>query len=903
MRATCWTFLPAFLLASSATAQTTGDCWTVPLPVDHVDSARLHAALAPRSARAAHLGGPPPRIDGRLEDAAWCAALPATDFVQSRPNPGALATLPSAARVLFDDEAIYVAVRLWDPHPDSLAAPFPRRDDETTSDWVFVEIDSRFDRRSGFSFGVNPRGVQVDGAWSADVDYDPAWNGVWASAARIDSAGWTVEYRIEFSQLALGRSRPGLPLTWGINFYRTTPHRGETSNWAPRLPSVVGIVSHFNTLLGISVPPRRAARELTAYSALSGTRSPEPSGAAEDLSASAGGDFRFRPTSATTVAMSLHPDFGQVEADPSQVNLTTFETFLPEQRPLFVDGGDIFRFPSALEFASRGTSFALESPFYSRRIGRAPRVGCPDAALTCGEPRTTTLLGAGRISTRTGDGWTAGAFNAWTSAEYASYTDSTGNRRRTLGEPLTSFSVARVAREMGGSRAAIGLLATAVERIGMDVRVDSLLPSRAVVTGVDGRWRSPGDRYEASGFALLSRVRGSTAAIAALRHETLHGYDRLDSLGSMAPVLSPSHSMTGMSAQARLARIEGRLLWGVAGRVVGRGFETNDVGFQRNADWMLVTGYWNYQVYRPGHAVRRWMVGSSQLGVGWTTGGTRRAAAVNLTTSADLRSYWGGSLSLDHEFPAHDLAMLRGGPALLLPSRDRLALTAYTDSRRRWQVTLNLTGTREARNRSTGIALSPTLAGFINDRLQLGLTPSLESTQEAWQYVDQPRDQSGRAHYVLGALRQTTGSLTGRATLALSAHLTVQLYTQAFLSTGRFARFQEVTAPAAPRADDRVTPLGARIRFDSAGRRYVVDAGLAGEFAFADPAFAVREFHLNLLLRWEFLPGSTFFLVWTQERTGHEMGAGSLTDNARALWHIPPLNALVAKVSYRLVLS
>src|SRR5512146_1144458 len=150
MRATCWTFLLAFLLGSSATAQTTGDCWTVPPPVDHVDSARLHAALAPRSARAAHLGGPPPRIDGRLDDAAWCAALPATDFVQSRPNPGALATLPSAARVLFDDEAIYVAVRLWDPHPDSLVAPFPRRDDETTSDWVFVEIDSGLERRLGF---------------------------------------------------------------------------------------------------------------------------------------------------------------------------------------------------------------------------------------------------------------------------------------------------------------------------------------------------------------------------------------------------------------------------------------------------------------------------------------------------------------------------------------------------------------------------------------------------------------------------------------------------------------------------------------------------------------------------------------------------------------------------------
>jgi hypothetical protein len=161
-----------------------------------VDSARVAAALVPRTMRAIRLTGPPPTIDGRLDDPIWRTVPVATDFVQSSPHPGALARWRTEVQVAYDDAALYVAVRLYDPHPDSIVAPYPRRDDETTSDWAFVEIDSRHDHRSAFGFGINPRSVQADGAWSDDVVYDGTWDGVWEGAARIDSLGWTAEYRI-----------------------------------------------------------------------------------------------------------------------------------------------------------------------------------------------------------------------------------------------------------------------------------------------------------------------------------------------------------------------------------------------------------------------------------------------------------------------------------------------------------------------------------------------------------------------------------------------------------------------------------------------------------------------------------------------------------------------------------
>lgn len=791
----------------------------------------MHAARAARIEIGTRLTVSPPRIDAALDDPAWCAAPPVTDFVQSRPSPGALATLPSVARVLYDDDALYVALRLFDPHPDSIVAPFPRRDDETTSDWVFVEIDSRFDRRSGLSFGLNPRGVQVDGSWWDDVNYDAAWNGVWESAAAIDSLGWTAEYRIPFSQLPLARSDAGAPLVWGINFYRTTPHRGETSNWSPRLPTVVGVVSHFNQLRGLTVPPGHGTLELVPYVAVGG----------RELTATGGGDLRFRPTRRTSVALSLHPDFGQVEADPSQVNLTTFETFLPEQRPLFAEDAEAFHFTTALAFSSRDASFDQESPFYSRRIGHA-----------------SSLLGATRVSARAADGWSGALLHAWTGAAGA--------------EPLTSFTVVRGRRAFDDGRSALGLLGTFVDRLRPDGAVDTTLATTALVLGAEGRARFARDRYEVSAYTLASRVGGSPAAIAGIRRQPRHGYALADTmLGALG----------GISAQARIARIEGRLRWGLVARLVGRGFETNDVGFQRNADWMLAAASWTYQVFRPGHFIRRWSVASSQMGLGWTMAGERRAGVANLTVAADLRDYWGGSLSVDHDFPAADPAFLRGGPPLLRPVRDRWALAAYTDTRRNWQVTLDLAGMREPATGSVGTTVSPALSVFVTDRLQLGLTPSAGFTREGWQYVAQPRDSGGHVHYVLGELHQTTASLTTRATYAFSSHLTLQLYGQMFLGGGHYDKFKEVTAPRAARPADRVTALPS-----------------SAPFAFAGPDFSDRELHLNLLFRWEFLPGSTLFLVWTQTRADRMVRAFDIGRDLGRLWSAPADDAVLLKVSY-----
>lgn len=850
------------------------------------------AALAPRRLVAKRLSGPAPVIDGRLDEPAWAEAETASDLVQRQPEPGALSRLRTEARVLYDADALYVGVRLYDPKPETITAPYPRRDDEITSDWAFVEIDSRHDRRTGFSFGVNPRGVQADGAWFGDSQYDSAWNGVWESAARIDAEGWQAEFRIPFSQLVYTAEDPAPDGTaaarFGINVYRYNPSRGESSNWSPRLPSLAGIVSHFNELL-LRVPARRPRLELAPYASTtaSGGRA----------SASGGLDLRAGLGPAFTVTGALHPDFGQVEADPSEVNLTTFETLFSERRPLFVENAGLFAFDLGLPLVSRDDSFAAESAFYSRRIGRPPRLRLPEGVTPLETPESATLLGAAKLTGRTATGWSVGGLYALTGSESARYLDAAGSAGTARVEPVTQFALARVSRDFRGGASAVGGFASLVDRSGMTPELEALLPERSLAAGLDARHRFGGGRYEATGFLVGSRVEGSPEAVAGLLRGPGHYTQRPD-----APHLDtgpPGPAASGFAAQARIARVGGEhWRFALAGRAASPRLELNDAGFQRNADWLVAFASLGYQQDRPSGPFRRWAVGSGQLAAGWSFGGERRAAVVNLFANADLRSYWGGSLSYDHELPALQTEALRGGPALLLPSRDALALSLYTDSRRTSQLSLDVKGFREAATGSRRLSLAPTLSLRASDRLALSLGPSFEWTTDGWHYVG-TAVAAGSPHYVLGRLEQATASLTARLDLAFSPRLSLQLYAQPFASRGRFDELQQVAEPRAARTADRLWPFGpGQVAEGPAGLR--LDLGPDGSALLPDPSYRVRDLRANLVLRWEYRPGSTLFVVWSQDRHADLAGEPGFAPGRELLgaFDAPPRNTLLVKLSY-----
>jgi hypothetical protein len=863
------------------------------------DANANEAALTRRRLVGSRLHGPAPLIDGALDEAVWAEAQVASDFVQRRPDPGRLATVRSEARVLYDTQALYIGVRLLDPAPETIVAPYLRRDDEATSDWVFVEFDSRHDRRTAFSFGLNPRGVQVDGMFFDDVSYDTAWNGVWQGAARVDASGWTAEYRIPFSQLVYavdGRPAPDgtAPDVFGLNVYRYSPRHGETSNWSPRLPSLAGIVSNFNDL-ELRVPVRRGRFELAPY--VSGTTTTPAGHAGGSRKGSGGIDLRAGLGPAFTLAAAVHPDFGQVEADPSEVNLTTFETLLGERRPFFVEEGGLLAFGLGLPLTTRGNSFASEQAFYSRRIGRPARLAVPEGAAAGRPPAGATLLAAARLTGRTASGWSAGALGALTDAETVRLGETSGSVRAVRVEPRTAFGVARASKDFRSGRSAIGALVTLVGRSLMTPDLAALLPSRSLALGLDARHRFAGDRYEAAGFVIGGSLQGTPRAIASVLHGPGHYSQRPDATHLDGGVHDSAAS--GFAGQARLEKIGGEhWRWSVAAHTVSPRLDLNDVGFQNNADWLVTLGSLTYRQDRPGKWFRRWAVGTNQVGAGWSFAGERRAAVLNLTASADLRSYWGGSVSFDQELAALQTEALRGGPALLTPSRETASISLYSDTRRPSQATLEVRGTREPGTHSHQLAVAPALTLRAADRLAFSLTPSLAWSMNDWQFVSAPAG-SGGHHYVLGRLVQRTASLTLRADLAFSSRLTLQLYAQPFASQGEFGDYKEVVAPRAARTQDRVRPLPAAQLPLGPGGPLTIDAGASGILSFADPSYHARDLRASLVLRWEYRPGSELYAVWTQQRSGHT--AEPFASPGREILEAfgpRPVNTLLLKASY-----
>ena len=410
----------------------------------------------PPTLQAHRLSGPPPQVDGMLGEADWRSASVARGFVVFEPDEGARPTHPTEARVLYGPEALYVGIRAFDTAPDSIVRRLARRDDRPHSDWVDMVIDSYLDRRTAFRFGVNPAGVKSDVYIFDDTNEDDSWDAVWEVATRIDDLGWTAEFRIPYSQL---RFDGAVRQIWGLNFVRYVGRHLETSLWAPISRGDGAMVSRFGKLVGLDgiSPPMRL--EVTPYSLASVQAAPgsadDPFHSHRDFASMLGADAKYGITSDLTLDLTVNPDFGQVEADPAQVNLSAFETFLDERRPFFVEGANIFAFGF-----SPGDDGEDEGLFYSRRIGRAPR-GAVSGAAYVDVPRQTRILGALKLSGKTDSGWSLGLLHSITGREHARLADSGGTRLADqLVEPSAHYGMARIMKDLRGGRSAVGLVST-----------------------------------------------------------------------------------------------------------------------------------------------------------------------------------------------------------------------------------------------------------------------------------------------------------------------------------------------------------------------------------------------------------------------------------------------------------
>ena len=853
---------------------------TTPVPV----------AVAARAGRGA------PAVDGRLDDPVWQAATPITDFTQRDPHEGQPGTERTEARIAYTDDALYVAIRAYDSHPEAIVAQLTRRDEESPSDWLAIGIDSYRDRRTAFAFFVNPAGVKRDSYLFDDSNEDYSWDAVWEVATSRDAEGWTAEFRIPFSQLRFPKRDEH---QFGFNVYRVIARLNEEQYW--RLPpkNQSGMVSRFGDLIGIEGinPPRRV--EVMPYAAASGTFDPAEAGnpfqTGRDGRGRTGADVLVGLTSNLTLSATINPDFGQVEADPAVVNLTAFESFFPEKRPFFNEGLDVFRFPIALGDGDG----ANEQLFYTRRIGRAPQGEADDRGGYAQEVTETTILGAAKLTGKTPSGWTVGLLSALTAEERADVVDAAGTRFSDPVEPRSLYSVGRLARDFRNGLTQIGVFATAMDR-SLPRGLDDLRRS-AYAGGLKWSHRFRHDTYSVNGWLVGTRVLGSPEAIDETQRSSARYFQRPDlDYVTYDPART---SLSGFAGQFIFNKhAGGNWRFGVGVDTRSPGFEVNDIGYQRDADRSIQFTWINRRWLQPGKVFRRLNINFNQW-YGWTYGWDRLALGGNVNLNYTLLNYWGGYLGLNREWDGIATGALRGGPAFIRPGGTNGWGGFYTDERKTLRVGVSGSFWRGDEGAGWQYWVGPNVSWRPATNVDLSVSPSLSRGADRWQYLD-TQDALGSTHYLFGDLEQTTVNLTLRGNATFTPELSLQVYAQPFVASGDFTGFKQVSDPRAARFADRFEVFEAdRLMVQTGEVGVDLDRDGQVDLDLGNPDFSYLSFRSNVVLRWEYLLGSTLFLVWQHGRSydNHD-GTFNLGSSLDQLFRSDARNTFVVKLNYWLSL-
>jgi len=734
------------------------------------------------------------QIDGRLDEPAWQAATPVTEFRQFDPNEGQPASERTEARILIDDAAIYVGIRLHDREPQKIQRQLARRDEAIEGDLVELTFDSYHDHLSAFIFRLSPAGARRDAAVSANGNQDNSWDAVWEGSATVDSLGWTAEFRIPLSQLRYDRNQS----TWGLQLGRKIARKAEVSFFAFTPKTEQQGVNRYGHLTGLGKLPSPRRLELVPY-ALAKNENPgvarnDPLQKRNNVVPGAGLDLKYGLTSNFTLDATFNPDFGQVEVDPAVVNLSAFETFFPERRPFFVEGASIFRFGAMrTQNTSNGYNF-----LHTRRIGRQPQRFLGGSNVTFVDaPLETTIATAAKLTGRTSGGWSIGVLDAFTMREEARYLDAAGAQHRTTVEPRANYFIGRVKRDLREGNTTIGFAATAVNRSLDDPALLPIFRRAAYVGGIDWNHAWSNQRYAFDGAIAVTHNLGSAEAIDALQLSSARYLQRPDREHNRRDPTKTS--LTGYVAEMTFAKLSGRHWKGsVSYQEYSPLFEINEAGFLGSTDMRSVTPLIYYDESRPGKYLRNW----SQFlfwNPTWNFDGDMTYNGVGAISFAEFPNFWGLFLRFDWRPPVFDDGLTRGGPLARVISGGGAQAEVTTDRRKRY--TFGLFGSRSWNSAGGwGNQISPSATFRPSTALRLTFSPSYSRTHAMAQFVTRVTDATAAntfgSRYVFATLDQHQLALVTRVDWTFTPQLSFQLFTQPLLAAADFQDYKEFVRPS-----------------------------------------------------------------------------------------------------------
>ncbi len=914
-------FLRPFVSMVATLVMTAGlALWAPPLAGQQSDS---DVTAGRRGERAAPTHTAQPRVgdiilDGVLDDPAWAGAPAMSGFVQQQPVEGEPAKHDTEVRVLFDEDAVWVALRMHDTEPDRIARQLYRRDDRGQADYVEIGFDPNLDRRTAYVFAVSASNVQADKYLYDDEREDQAWDAVWASAVSVDDGGWSAELRIPLSQIRYEASE-GIQ-RWGFDVHRSRVATKEETFLALISRLRQGKVSQFAVLEGIRAP--RASRRIEALPYVVSSVHNGPAEAGDPFfdgtsaSSRVGVDLSYGVGAAFTLDATINPDFGQVEADPAVINLSAFETFFQERRPFFVEDARVFDF---------NLSGGRNQLFYSRRVGRPPHGGAPDGALFSDAPDNATILGAAKLAGRTSSGLSIGVLAAMTGSEHGrAVFDDGGEIGTFLVEPRTEYGVVSLQQDFRDGATTVGGIVTALRRdLPGDGTFDDLA-SKAFNGGVRFEHQWNDREWALWGFLAGSHVRGSQSAIADIQEASNHYFQRPDATRFR---LDPTRTaISGVEWRVQFERRSG-LHW--TGSVwlaeVTKGFEINDLGFSPSAERLDGGFRFGYREINPGSVFRNYNVSFTNFHNvshealdepgswdSWRSAYLRGSFSLN--AEGQLLNYWNGHLTLSYNPDGWSRSGTRGGPIMKDPGSAGLNGRFNTDRRQR----VSLGGGVEWRAQNDGAGGQLQLSGDVrvrpSSRLEITVQPRVEWQDVGDQYVTSsdalPYDPTFGRRYLFADLERTTVSMETRLDWTFSPTLTLQLFAQPLLSSGDFVAYKQLARARSfefrafqpgtvAQGPDGVGCGGGDICRLGDDQHVDFDQDGVADFSFSERDFNVRSLVGNAVLRWEYRPGSTVFVVWQRRQTARVLlGDFDLSRDIGALWGAPSDDRLIVKVNY-----
>ena len=833
---------------------------------------------------------PKPVIDGKLDDDCWKNGTWAGNFRQWIPSEGAKPTYPTDLNIQYDDKNLYVAFRVHDGEPDKILRLAGVRD-ELAGDMVGINFDSYRDYRTGFEFTLTAWGQKVDLVLFNPMNWDFNWNPVWKGKVGMEDSAWVAEMEIPLSQLRYSSKDEQV---WGMHSWRWISRLQEESDWEIQSKTGPGMLYNFGELRGIKGLKKSRRLEIMPYTLGDlRTMKREPGNPFADKGriwgGNAGLDAKIGLSSNFTVDLTVNPDFGQVESDPSVMNLTAFETFYEEKRPFFLEGLTIFDY-----------KFDNQSLFYSRRIGHAPsRPVYPNDNLFVKSPDKTSILSAVKLSGTTSKGLSVGLIQSITANEFARLIDNDGNRTSVKVEPLTSYTVARIQKGYKAGNTVLGGILTSTNRLIEEKKPESL-SNNAFTGGLDLLHHWKDKEFYIDARLIGSYINGSKEAIASLQESSARYYQRPGS--DYLEYDTSANKLSGFGGKFMIGKgSKGLWRYSTGATWLSPGLELNDLGYMNTADEINQVNVISYLINQPVSIFRSYTIILEQFNT-WNFNGSYLGSGAHLSFTAEFKNQWGFATNLIYHSKSLDTKILRGGYDMIMP----YAITSFgnlnTDQSKK--ITASLAYRYEYKGNNSGVnyQIGPGITYRPITNLKLGVTANYSSNNDRMQFVTTNYSISGN-RYILGTIDQKTLGLTFRIDLNLTPEFSIQYYGSPFVSRGSYSQLKYISDPKAKLYVDRFELYQNPVFTGDSYQLYDYTNGLRIDYSIDNPDFNFHEFRSNLVAKWEYRLGSFIYLVWSSERSGNTNAShSSVRDSYKQLRSIFPNNIFLIKLNYWLTL-